>query len=449
MILILLSIGFWDNGCWFYLGSKGDSESDGHIGFLRKMKLKAPCRMDLKMFPFDKLQCIVMVESYSYNTQEVRLKWHVPPVTFLKEVDLPDFRLVHYETQHINVTYPNGIWDQLHVSFNFSRRYGFYLFQAYFPTSLTVISSWVGFYLDVKSVSARITLAVSSLLALTFQFGTVLKHLPRVSYVKCLDIWMISSVGFIFFTLVELVVVCQLARHEYQMDMKAKICGHWRMILNKKAQQQSSKVGEMTKKLSSENDQAAGENLLPSAPTTPERFSRAKNLVSRYMQRVRERDKSYHGDPVDRHSHEPNYTGAFTATLPDSQFIDREEPADLENPDDPRRKKSPSDPQRTSNGFHFPWRLWKNPTATAIQRKTVVNDKTGANGFFRTHILASPAIKQSRRADRRKSEAQSGKPLITAVGVDKLSRYLFPLTFLIFNIVYWFGYAFRSSFEHS
>jgi hypothetical protein len=61
-----------------------------------------------------------------------------------------------------------------------------------------VISSWVGFFFDVRSVSARITLGVSSLLALTFQFGNVLRHLPRVSYIKCLDVWMIFSVIFIF-----------------------------------------------------------------------------------------------------------------------------------------------------------------------------------------------------------------------------------------------------------
>lgn len=41
------------------------------------------------------------------------------------------------------------------VKFTFARRYGFYLFQSYFPTSLTVISSWVGFFFDVRSVSAR------------------------------------------------------------------------------------------------------------------------------------------------------------------------------------------------------------------------------------------------------------------------------------------------------
>ncbi|KAK6015136.1 Neurotransmitter-gated ion-channel transmembrane region [Ostertagia ostertagi] len=157
------------------------------------------------MFPFDSLSCEIVLESYSFNTDEVRLLWHDVPITMMEKVELPDFDLIGWSTDHQRLEYPNGIWDRAKVKFTFARRYGFYLFQSYFPTSLTVISSWVGF-------SSTITLGVSSLLALTFQFGNVLRHLPRVSYIKCLDVWMIFSVIFIFCTLVELAIVCQLNR---------------------------------------------------------------------------------------------------------------------------------------------------------------------------------------------------------------------------------------------
>ncbi|KAI6187314.1 Ligand-gated ion channel 50 [Aphelenchoides besseyi] len=192
-----------------------------------RLKVKAPCKMDLKMFPFDSIQCQLVFESYSFNTDEVRLLWHDVPVTMMENVELPDFDLIGWSTDHQRLEYPNGVWDRAQVKFTFARRYGFYLFQSYFPTSLTVISSWVGFFFDVRSVSARITLGVSSLLALTFQFGNVLRHLPRVSYIKCLDVWMIFSVIFIFCTLVEMAIVCQLSRWERERQIGSKVLGHW------------------------------------------------------------------------------------------------------------------------------------------------------------------------------------------------------------------------------
>ena len=158
---------------------------------------------------------------------QVRLGWlKGEAVTLMERVELPDFELLGWRTTTEVLSYPNGMWERAGATFVFRRRYGFYLFQTYFPTALTVISSWVAFYLDQRSVSARyatrlkgssscykicsITLGVSSLLALTFQFGNVLRHLPRVSYVKSIDVWMIACVIFVFLTLLELAVVAKL-----------------------------------------------------------------------------------------------------------------------------------------------------------------------------------------------------------------------------------------------
>ncbi|CCD69080.1 Ligand-gated ion channel 50 [Caenorhabditis elegans] len=204
-----------------------------------RLNVKTPCSVNLKMFPFDSLSCEIVLESYSFNTDEVRLMWHDVPITMMEKVELPDFDLIGWSTDHQRLEYPNGIWDRAKVKFTFARRYGFYLFQSYFPTSLTVISSWVGFFFDVRSVSARITLGVSSLLALTFQFGNVLRHLPRVSYIKCLDVWMIFSVIFIFCTLVELAIVCQLNRWERERQIGSKVLGHWLNQIRKTRKKES------------------------------------------------------------------------------------------------------------------------------------------------------------------------------------------------------------------
>jgi len=107
--------------------------------------------------------------------------------------------------------YPAGIWNELTMKFTFSRRYGWYIFQAYIPTYLTIFISWISFCLGPKMIPARTMLGVNSLLALTFQFGNIMRNLPRVSYIKALDVWMLACLTFVFASLLELSIVGSMA----------------------------------------------------------------------------------------------------------------------------------------------------------------------------------------------------------------------------------------------
>ncbi|CAJ0580590.1 unnamed protein product, partial [Mesorhabditis spiculigera] len=177
--------------------------SNGSIWHNYRTKLVGPCSSTLRTFPIDQQRCMLFYESFTHNYHEVELRWidTVPPITILKgNITLPDYVLVDFHTSAELRLYPPGIFHELIATFTFQRLYGFYILQ-------------VSFYLGAEQIPSRTTVGVNSLLALTFQFGSVVSNLPKTSDVKAIDVWILSSMAFIFASLIELAVVGYLSRN--------------------------------------------------------------------------------------------------------------------------------------------------------------------------------------------------------------------------------------------
>lgn len=187
----------------------------GKVWLNYRLRVEGPCIMNFTNFPMDVLSCELIFEAYPYNTAHVQLYWlDEKPITMPDMADfrLNDFILLTIKESKNQSYYTAGQWDQLKVKLYFRRMHGYYILQAYLPTYISVFISWIAFWVDSRAAAARISLGVSSLMALTFQYGNIAKHLPRVSYIKAIDEWYFACTAFVFASLLEQAVVSYFER---------------------------------------------------------------------------------------------------------------------------------------------------------------------------------------------------------------------------------------------
>ncbi|KAK2177923.1 hypothetical protein NP493_571g02011 [Ridgeia piscesae] len=154
-----------------------------------------------------------------YTTREVTLRWHWPePIEMSKDIKLSEFVLSDVKNDNCSAIYSTGNYSCIYAKFLLNRQFHYYLVQTYVPTILIVILSWVSFWIDETAVPARITLGILTVLTMTSQSTIINQRLPRVSYIKAIDVWMSTCLMFVFGSLVEFSIVNVIAREAMLLE---------------------------------------------------------------------------------------------------------------------------------------------------------------------------------------------------------------------------------------
>ena len=88
----------------------------------------------------------------------------------------------------------------------------YYVVTIYIPTFMIVCVSWMSFWLDHKSAPARVSLTITTLLAMSTTTSSINSSLPPVAYTKAIDVWSNMCVSFVFLALLEYALVNYAAR---------------------------------------------------------------------------------------------------------------------------------------------------------------------------------------------------------------------------------------------
>ncbi|XP_078716924.1 glycine receptor subunit alpha-2-like [Lampetra fluviatilis] len=198
--------------------------NNGVVDYAMRLTLTLSCPMDLHNFPMDTQMCAMYLESFGYTTADIVFHWNGPtPVSLFQGLTLPQFVLSNkISTGSCTTTYSTGSFSCIFAKFTLHREMGFYLIQLYVPSILIVILSWVSFWINMEAAPARVALGITTVLTLTTQSTGARASLPKVSYIKAVDIWMATCLLFVFAALLEYAAVNVTSRQSQGFMKKGR-----------------------------------------------------------------------------------------------------------------------------------------------------------------------------------------------------------------------------------
>lgn len=183
---------------------------NGDVLISMRLSVTLSCPLDLTLFPMDTQRCKMQLESFGYTTDDLRFMWEAGDPVQMEEIALPQFDMKQQDIEYGNCTKfysGTGYYTCVEVIFTLRRQVGFYMMGVYAPTLLIVVLSWLAFWINPDASAARVPLGILSVLSLSSECTSLASELPKVSYVKAIDIWLIACLLFGFASLVEYAVV--------------------------------------------------------------------------------------------------------------------------------------------------------------------------------------------------------------------------------------------------
>uniref|UniRef100_A0A1I7YK63 Neur_chan_memb domain-containing protein n=1 Tax=Steinernema glaseri TaxID=37863 RepID=A0A1I7YK63_9BILA len=168
------------------------------------------------------------MHGHGYTTSDIDYFWGQKqtdnPDTAVAFADftLPQFKQTGYRVNITKATTSSGVYVRLYFEIMLSRNLGFYLMNIIVPSVLIVTISWVSFWLNREASPARVGLGVTTVLTMTTLITTTNNSMPKVSYIKGLDVFLNFCFVMVFASLVEYAVVSYMNKKLAQRREKRR-----------------------------------------------------------------------------------------------------------------------------------------------------------------------------------------------------------------------------------
>ena len=91
--------------------------------------------------------------------------------------------------------------------FSFKRRSSYFIIQVYLPTIIIVMVTWLSFWISPSAVPARTGICITAILTILTMLGISNSNMPKVSYIKALDLYLFVCFVFVFLSFIAYIIV--------------------------------------------------------------------------------------------------------------------------------------------------------------------------------------------------------------------------------------------------
>ncbi|KAI4831641.1 hypothetical protein KUCAC02_001177 [Chaenocephalus aceratus] len=284
-------------------------------------------------------------------------------------------------------SFPSGAYPRLSLSFKLKRNIGYFILQTYMPSILITILSWVSFWINYDASAARVALGITTVLTMTTINTHLRETLPKIPYVKAIDMYLMGCFVMVFLALLEYAFV--------------------NYIFFGRGPQMQKKLAEKAEKAN--NEKAAKYDAAREAGSRTASLKRSNQIKG--LRHSRSAEAHGHGNILltTLEIHNEVVGGEITTSL-----------ADIRN----SQSMVQLDSQASS---HIQYRKQ--------------SGGIGPRSASRHSLDRAAQIKRS-RLRRRSSQLKIKIPDLTDVNaIDRWSRIIFPSVFSLFNLIYWLYYV--------
>lgn len=114
-----------------------------------------------------------------------------------------------------------GNHSSLMATFKMRRRIGYFLIDTYVPSTIIVIISWISFWINPDTAPARVALGITTVLTMTTLISSARASLPKVSYVKAIDWYLLLCLIFVFGSILEYTFVAYILNIKNKSKQKS------------------------------------------------------------------------------------------------------------------------------------------------------------------------------------------------------------------------------------